>query len=481
MKLQSFEGHVAVFLLLALVRDVSGASETYDCWNTADLGASYRGKMAVTNCGKTCQRWDSQSPHKHTRTNCTYQHSDLIENYCRNPDAEDFGPWCYTTDEGSRWEYCPIPKCNETNSNTNETVIPTSLPLWNDDTCYTPDDLGRSYRGILAVSESGRTCQQWDLQAPHAHTRTVCNHPESGLINNYCRNPDNEPNGPWCYTTDPEKRWEYCEIPMCYPASTTPTPKPTTTASTTEPATTAPYEERALNTAVECFTAEDLGQSYRGLVSVSNTGRNCQRWDAQAPHSHSRTAEIYPHSGLVNNFCRNPDAEPLGPWCYTTDSDKRWEYCPIPKCEFETCFATEDKGASYRGQISITKTGRICQRWDSQTPHAHTRTTCTYALAGLDNNHCRNPDGEPGGPWCYTTDPNTRWEYCAIPECSWLSNAASAQNMTLVKVLVPVFLILLLICILVLVYVYRGKIFIQKQHHRAVRLAEDGDEQRIVL
>merc|ERR1712136_383893 len=29
----------------------------------------------------------------------------LQQNYCRNPDGEDT-IWCYTTDEGSRWEYC---------------------------------------------------------------------------------------------------------------------------------------------------------------------------------------------------------------------------------------------------------------------------------------------------------------------------------------------------------------------------------------
>ena len=32
---------------------------------------------------------------------------------------------------------------------------------------------------------------------------------------NYCRNPDNEPNGPWCYTIDPDKRWEYCDVKLC--------------------------------------------------------------------------------------------------------------------------------------------------------------------------------------------------------------------------------------------------------------------------
>ena len=32
---------------------------------------------------------------------------------------------------------------------------------------------------------------------------------------NYCRNPDGEPCGPWCYTEDPAKRWEYCDVKMC--------------------------------------------------------------------------------------------------------------------------------------------------------------------------------------------------------------------------------------------------------------------------
>ena len=36
-----------------------------------------------------------------------------------------------------------------------------------------------------------------------------------------------------------------------------------------------------------------------------------------------------------------------------------------------------------------------------------------------DHNYCRNPDGDDEGPWCYTTNPNVRWEYCSqIPRCS---------------------------------------------------------------
>ncbi|KAI8491016.1 hypothetical protein Bbelb_314350 [Branchiostoma belcheri] len=78
------------------------------------------------------------------------------------------------------------------------------------------------------------------------------------------------------------------------------------------------------------------------------------------------------------------------------------------------CFV--GNGASYRGTVSVTATGKTCQRWDSQTPHGHSRTPGNYPSAGLGENYCRNPDGEPG-PWCYTTDPSSRWELCDVPLC----------------------------------------------------------------
>lgn len=39
------------------------------------------------------------------------------------------------------------------------------------------------------------------------------------------------------------------------------------------------------------------------------------------------------------------------------------------------------------------------------------------ATNGLELNYCRNPDGDRIGPWCYTTDPERRYESCNIPQC----------------------------------------------------------------
>lgn len=51
----------------------------------------------------------------------------------------------------------------------------------------------------------------------------------------------------------------------------------------------------------------------------------------------------------------------------------------------------------------------MCQMWKSDSPHSHDNND-------LPGNFCRNPDNEPA-PWCYTTDPDTRWDYCDVPYC----------------------------------------------------------------
>jgi len=80
-------------------------------------------------------------------------------------------------------------------------------------------------------------------------------------------------------------------------------------------------------------------------------------------------------------------------------------------------------GHEYMGQVSVTKSGRECQPWASQKPHDHSYTDDKFfpdGSAEKASNYCRNPEREWSGVWCYTTDPNVRYEKCAVPSCGQL-------------------------------------------------------------
>ncbi|KAM9798575.1 plasminogen [Neosynchiropus ocellatus] len=342
------------------------------------IGTDYRGTKSKTKTGKTCQRWEAKEPHRPNLTPQSHPKADLESNFCRNPDGDSGGPWCYTTDPNTRWEHCGVPSCTED-------CIQCS---------------GENYRGKASTTENGFTCQRWDTQQPHNHGYIPSALPEKYLEENYCRNPDGDPR-PWCFTTTESKRWDFCSIPRC----------------TSPPPTVVPE--------LTCATGE--GSSYRGTISVTETGKTCQRWSSQTPHKHNRSPDNYPCKDLDNNYCRNPDNERM-PWCYTTDPGTRWEYCKVPTCgdgpspdepvippEEEDCYVGD--GSSYRGITSETISGKKCQSWSAMSPHAHRKTPSDFPNADLKRNLCRNPDGDRA-PWCYTMDPAVRWEYCNLERCS---------------------------------------------------------------
>ncbi|XP_066292800.1 apolipoprotein(a)-like [Branchiostoma lanceolatum] len=327
--------------------------EDFDC--VEGDGESYRGTLSKTKSGLTCQRWDKHDPHSHYFYNTPLWNPELEDNYCRNPDGEET-IWCYTTDPDVRFEECDLPDCGQ-----REIVD-----------CVEGD--GETYRGTLATTESGLTCQRWDRHSPHSHyfKNTPLLNPGSGLEDNYCRNPDGEETI-WCYTTDPDVRTGYCHLPECG-----------------EPPDPISRED-------DCQVGD--GSSYRGTVATTQSGQPCSPWDGS-----------FGMSDQDENYCRNPDGEP-GVWCFV-DAPEGWELCDVPVCA--TCQVGD--GVSYRGPVSVTNTGKTCQRWDSQTPHTTSVTPANYPSTGLEENYCRNPDGDTG-VWCYTTDRDTRWEFCDVPVC----------------------------------------------------------------
>ncbi|XP_040031192.2 hepatocyte growth factor a isoform X1 [Gasterosteus aculeatus] len=353
---------------------------------------NYRGRRSWTKSNITCQAWSDNNINEHTFYPDRYTAHDLRENFCRNPNNDPGGPWCYTTDPNVRAEECGVPQCSE-------------------EVCMTCN--GESYRGKLDHTESGKECQRWDSPRPNKHHFQPKKYRHKDLRDNYCRNPDNRLR-PWCYTMDPKTPWEYCNITLCDSDS---------------------CEDIDVNVTTSCV--QEKGTDYRGTMNVTPEGVRCQRWDSQSPHNHSFLPQNFRcnfrmcYRDLRENYCRNPDGADY-PWCFTTDPSQRTANCThIPRCDAEAtekneCY--EDNGEAYRGTLSITRSGIPCADWSHHINSGDSHSTESHV--GLEKNHCRNPDRDKHGPWCYT-NPNNRlaWDYCKLKHCE--SAAVAPQSNTL--------------------------------------------------
>lgn len=184
------------------MNDTDVPMETTEC--IQGQGEGYRGTINTIWNGIPCQRWDSQYPHQHDITPENFKCKDLRENYCRNPDGAE-SPWCFTTDPNIRVGYCSqIPKCDVSSGQD----------------CYRGN--GKNYMGNLSKTRSGLTCSMWDKNMEDLHRHIFWEPDASKLNKNYCRNPDDDAHGPWCYTGNPLIPWDYCPISRCE-GDTTPT------------------------------------------------------------------------------------------------------------------------------------------------------------------------------------------------------------------------------------------------------------------
>nr|XP_046237784.1 prothrombin [Scatophagus argus] len=173
-------------------------------------GVNYKGNINITVSGKPCQHWSSSFPHPIIREfNASEPNSILEENFCRNPDNRLEGPWCFTRDPTVQKEACRVPTCGEAFAP--PTVAPE--PVRSGD-CL--PNYGIDYTGNLAETLGGHTCLQWSSPEATALSRDKEFIPEVSLQGNKCRNPDNDPEGPWCYVeVSGNVTVDYCDLDLC--------------------------------------------------------------------------------------------------------------------------------------------------------------------------------------------------------------------------------------------------------------------------
>lgn len=170
---------------------------------------------------------------------------------------------------------------------------------------------------------------------------------------------------------------------------------------------------------------------------MTESGFRCQRWDKQAPHSHSFTNSSYfPDATLsdASNYCRNPGGLRSRPWCNVLSKEMTWDYCELNRCENDC--KTSDNGRDYMGNVAVSSSGATCLRWDSNQNPIY-RDINRFPDSSLEeaSNYCRNPAGMTEGPFCLVRkDANIAIEFCDIPKCADNNIVKEAKHVVIIGV-----------------------------------------------
>ena len=235
-------------------------------------------------------------------------------------------------------------------------------------------DYGVNYRGTVNSDGPGNDCQKWlEVRSAEQLIKDLLKYYDVQSDNNYCRNFDNDSNGPWCYVQNTKS---YCnQIPQC---------------------------SNSRN--YKCYNQNLKAALYKGYVSKTVKGKDCIPWSER----YARISKPRPFTSdwvlpnLNHNYCRNyyQDGKTGRPYCFYNKWGY-WDYCDVDKCD------NEKENSIF--EIDTRESEIDCGIQGKAGSRAHKIINGQNAMAGYFpwQAHFRWPGGFSKG--CGATILNRRW------------------------------------------------------------------------
>ncbi|ENN72800.1 hypothetical protein YQE_10604, partial [Dendroctonus ponderosae] len=163
----------------------------------------------VTSLGLPCLPWSGRKMLPDDVATMFKNRSLIVtsKNYCRDPEARGEGTFCYALSRNLKQtivekQFCHLRKCKS-------------------QLCKMAGT-GNDFIGHLSTTRSGRTCDNWDVSSRSVHPQYMYTFNDSYFADidassarNFCRNPNRDVSGSWCYTKDPDVVQDVCPITDC--------------------------------------------------------------------------------------------------------------------------------------------------------------------------------------------------------------------------------------------------------------------------
>ena len=407
-------------------------------------GYDYRGTKNVSKSGLPCQAWSDQWPNTHSYTVTAYPDGGLGgHNYCRNPNPADgsTSPWCLIDSITVIWEYCDVgtnaATCASPYVEPEKVSIEMPLGEWYESYVYEHSfhyfkaTIPKKVQGIQIVlvpttQPAGGDPDMFisfDVEFPSGHNYSyvedriaVDTFKMSRGMYGFCGAKGDSDNDAECTVYIAITAFESSNYRLV-------------------------VQDIDMEGGLLCSPGCEWSMLGDGdCQSACNTSAclfdraDCTHVDAHRGCKVDCKLQ-WVGDGQCDEACFNEKCQWDGGDCggtgcadsclpkFLADGDCD-EECNIGACGYDgpdcfhestECFAKAD-GSDYRGTISHTKSGHVCQKWSQQFPKVPTRTADHHPEAGLGgHNYCRNPDGEQT-PWFYPVDLDERWEPCDVGE-----------------------------------------------------------------